>query len=237
MRGDVVEIWPAYEDTAVRLSFFGDELEEIVSVHTLTGEIVGRHERINIYPAKHFVVQEATLEQAIGGIKDELAVRLGELNAAGKLLEAQRLQSRTTYDLDMLGEVGTCQGIENYSRHLTGRKPGERPYCLFDFLPPDFLCVVDESHVTVPQIGGMYAGDRSRKETLVAHGFRPAQRARQPPAEVPRVGAADPAAALRLGDAGGLRGQDRGGAGRAAGPPDRHPRSAGVGAPDRRPGR
>ena len=172
VRGDVVEIWPAYEDTAIRLAFFGEELEEIASVNTLTGEVLGRHERLNIYPAKHFVVQEATLEQAIGGIRDELAVRLGELTAAGKLLEAQRLQSRTTYDLDMLSEVGTCQGIENYSRHLTGRKPGERPYCLFDFLPPDFLCVVDESHVTIPQIGGMFAGDRSRKETLVAHGFR-----------------------------------------------------------------
>jgi excinuclease ABC subunit B len=172
VRGDVVEIWPAYEDTAIRLAFFGEELEEIASVNTLTGEVLGRHERLNVYPAKHFVVQEATLEQAIGGIKDELAGRLTELNAAGKLLEAQRLQSRTTYDLDMLGEVGTCQGIENYSRHLTGRKPGERPYCLFDFLPPDFLCVVDESHVTIPQIGGMFAGDRSRKETLVAHGFR-----------------------------------------------------------------
>ena len=172
VRGDVVEIWPAYEDTAIRLAFFGEELEEIASVNTLTGEVLGRHERLNIYPAKHFVVQEATLEQAIGGIKDELASRLTELNAAGKLLEAQRLQSRTTYDLDMLSEVGTCQGIENYSRHLTGRKPGERPYCLFDFLPPDFLCVVDESHVTIPQIGGMFAGDRSRKETLVAHGFR-----------------------------------------------------------------
>ncbi len=172
VRGDVVEIWPAYEDTAIRLAFFGEELEEIASVNTLTGEVLARHERLNIYPAKHFVVQEATLEQAIGGIRDELAVRLGELTAAGKLLEAQRLQSRTTYDLDMLSEVGTCQGIENYSRHLTGRKPGERPYCLFDFLPPDFLCVVDESHVTIPQIGGMFAGDRSRKETLVAHGFR-----------------------------------------------------------------
>ena len=172
VRGDVVEIWPAYEDTAIRLGFFGDTLEEIASVATLTGEVLGRHERLAVYPAKHFVVQEATLEQAVGGIKDELETRLTELRAAGKLLEAQRLQARTTYDLDMLGEVGTCQGIENYSRHLTGRKPGERPYCLFDFLPPDFLCVIDESHVTVPQIGGMYAGDRSRKETLVAHGFR-----------------------------------------------------------------
>ena len=172
VRGDVVELWPAYEDTAIRISFFGDELEEIATVNTLTGEILGKHERLHIYPAKHFVVTEATRDQALGTIKAELDERLRELNAAGKLLEAQRLQSRTTYDLDMLAEVGTCQGIENYSRHLTGRKPGERPYCLFDFLPPDFLCVIDESHVTVPQIGGMYAGDRSRKETLVAHGFR-----------------------------------------------------------------
>jgi excinuclease ABC subunit B len=118
------------------------------------------------------VVQEATLDAAIGGIRDELAARHAELLAAGKVLEAQRLISRTTYDLEMLEETGTCQGIENYSRHLTGRRPGERPYCLFDFFPPDLLCVIDESHVTVPQIGGMYAGDRSRKETLVAHGFR-----------------------------------------------------------------
>jgi excinuclease ABC subunit B len=172
VRGDVVELWPAYEDTAIRLCFFGDELEEIATVATLTGEILGRHERLSIYPAKHFVVQEATLEQAVGGIRAELEAREHELTVAGKLLEAQRLKSRTIYDLDMLEEVGTCQGIENYSRHLTGRKPGERPYCLFDFFPPDLLCVVDESHVTVPQIGGMYAGDRSRKETLVAHGFR-----------------------------------------------------------------
>jgi excinuclease ABC subunit B len=172
VRGDVVELWPAYEDTAIRLSFFGEELEEIATVNTLTGEILGKHERLSIYPAKHFVVQEATLDQAVGGIRAELAEREHELMVAGKLLEAQRLKSRTVYDLDMLEEVGTCQGIENYSRHLTGRKPGERPYCLFDFFPPDLLCVVDESHVTVPQIGGMYAGDRSRKETLVAHGFR-----------------------------------------------------------------
>ena len=172
VRGDVVELWPAYDDTAIRVSFFGDEIEEIATVHTLTGEVVGRHERLNIYPAKHFVVDEPTIERALAGIRAELDSRHAELLQQNALLEAQRLKSRTVYDLEMLEEVGTCQGIENYSRHLTGRKPGERPYCLYDFFPPDFLCVVDESHVTIPQIGGMYAGDRSRKETLVQHGFR-----------------------------------------------------------------
>ena len=172
VRGDVVELWPAYDDTAIRVSFFGDEIEEIATVHTLTGEVVGRHERLNIYPAKHFVVDEPTIERALSGIRAELDSRHAELLQQNALLEAQRLKSRTVYDLEMLEEVGTCQGIENYSRHLTGRKPGERPYCLYDFFPPDFLCVVDESHVTIPQIGGMYAGDRSRKETLVQHGFR-----------------------------------------------------------------
>ena len=172
VRGDVVDLWPAYDDSAIRVVFFGDEIEEISTIHTLTGEILGRHEKLNIYPAKHFVVDEPTVERALTGIREELALRHSELMVQGALLEAQRIQSRTTYDLEMLEEVGTCQGIENYSRHLTGRKPGERPYCLYDFFPPDFLCVVDESHVTIPQIGGMYAGDRSRKETLVQHGFR-----------------------------------------------------------------
>ena len=172
VRGDVVDLWPAYDDSAIRVVFFGDEIEEISTIHTLTGEILGRHDKLNIYPAKHFVVDEPTVERALTGIREELAMRHSELLVQGALLEAQRIQSRTTYDLEMLEEVGTCQGIENYSRHLTGRKPGERPYCLYDFFPPDFLCVVDESHVTIPQIGGMYAGDRSRKETLVQHGFR-----------------------------------------------------------------
>ena len=172
VRGDVIELWPAYEDTAIRVSFFGDEIEEITTIHTLTGEIIGRHEHLKIYPAKHFVVDEPTIERALAGIKDELAARHKELMLQGALLEAQRLLARCTYDLEMLEEVGTCPGIENYSRHLTGRKPGERPYCLYDFFPPDFLCVVDESHVTIPQIGGMYAGDRNRKTTLVQHGFR-----------------------------------------------------------------
>ncbi len=172
VRGDTVELWPAYDDTAVRLSFFGDELEEIATINVVSGEVLGRHERLNIYPAKHFVVEEQTLERALGGIEQELADRHRALIAQGAVVEAQRLLSRTTYDLEMLREVGHCNGIENYSRHLTGRKPGERPYCLYDFFPPDFLCVIDESHVTIPQIGGMYAGDRNRKETLVKHGFR-----------------------------------------------------------------
>ena len=172
VRGDVIELWPAYEDTAIRVSFFGDEIEEIATIQTLTGEILGRHDQLKIYPAKHFVVDEPTIDRAVGGIRDELDQRHRELMQQGALLEAQRLQSRTVYDLEMLEETGTCPGIENYSRHLTGRKPGERPYCLYDFFPPDFLCVVDESHVTIPQIGGMYAGDRNRKETLVQHGFR-----------------------------------------------------------------
>ena len=172
VRGDVVELWPAYDDAAIRLSFFGDEIEEIATVNTLTGEVLGRHEKLNIYPAKHFVVEEQTLDKAVVDIEAELEVRHRELMLAGALVEAQRLQARTKYDIEMLREVGTCPGIENYSRHLTGRKAGERPYCLYDFFPPDFLCVIDESHVTIPQIGGMYAGDRNRKENLVNHGFR-----------------------------------------------------------------
>ena len=172
VRGDVVELWPAYDDAAIRLSFFGDEIEEIATIHTLTGEILGRHDKLNIYPAKHFVVEEQTLEKALGDIEIDLVERHRELMLRDALVEAQRLQSRTAYDIEMLREVGTCPGIENYSRHLTGRKSGERPYCLYDFFPPDFLCVIDESHATIPQIGGMYAGDRSRKENLIKHGFR-----------------------------------------------------------------
>jgi excinuclease ABC subunit B len=172
VRGDVVELWPAYEDTVVRIEFFGDQIESIATVHALTGEILGRHERMNLYPAKHFVVDEPTLDGAIGGIEQELDTRHAELMRQGKLVEAQRLLSRCRYDIEMLKEVGTCPGIENYSRHLTGRRPGERPYCLYDFLPSDYLLLIDESHVTIPQVRGMYAGDRSRKETLIEHGFR-----------------------------------------------------------------
>ena len=172
VRGDVVELWPAYDDTVVRIEFFGEQVEAIRTVHSLTGEILGQHERMNIYPAKHFVVEEQTLQGALGAIKAELDERHHQLMVQGHLLEAQRLLSRCTYDLEMLKEVGYCNGIENYARHLTGRKPGERPYCLYDFLPPDYLLLIDESHVTIPQIRGMFAGDRTRKETLVEHGFR-----------------------------------------------------------------
>jgi len=172
VRGDVVELWPAYEDIVVRVEFFGDEIERISTVHAITGEVLGTHARMNLYPAKHFVVDEPTLDKAVVTIEAELHERHAELMRKGALVEAQRLFSRTKYDLEMLSETGTCPGIENYSRHLTGRKPGERPYCLYDFLPSDFLLIVDESHVTIPQIRGMYAGDRSRKETLIEHGFR-----------------------------------------------------------------
>jgi excinuclease ABC subunit B len=172
VRGDTVELWPAYEDTVIRISFFGDEVEDIATVHGLTGDVLGKHDAISIYPAKHFVVEDATLEDAIGAIKQDLDIRHAELMREGALLEAERLLARTTYDLEMLQEVGYCSGIENYSRYLAGRGPGERPYCLYDFFPPDFITLVDESHVSIPQIGGMYAGDRSRKMNLVEHGFR-----------------------------------------------------------------
>ncbi len=172
VRGDVVELWPAYEDTLIRIEFFGDEVEGIKEVHPVSGEILERHERINLYPAKHFVVDEPTLDQSIHLIEADLEQRHRQLLAKGALVEAQRLLSRTKYDIEMLREVGYCAGIENYSRYLSGRGPGQRPYCLYDFFPRDFLTIVDESHVTLPQLRGMYAGDRSRKETLVEHGFR-----------------------------------------------------------------
>jgi len=173
VRGDVVEIIPAYEDEeAVRIEFFGDEIERISLINKLTGAVTGTAESVFIYPAKHFVTTRPTLERALVEIEAELKERLAELRAQNKLLEAQRLEQRTRYDMEMMREIGYCAGIENYSRHISGRKPGERPYCLFDYFPKDYLLVVDESHVTVPQIGGMYEGDRSRKQTLVDFGFR-----------------------------------------------------------------
>ena len=172
VRGDIVEVWPAYDDEVIRVEFFGDDIEQISTIHSLTGEVLGRHNYLNIYPAKHFVVDEPTLEQAIGQIKDDLDIRYQELLNDNAIVEAQRLKSRTTYDLEMLETVGYCSGIENYSRYLAGRPAHARPYCLFDFFPPDFVCFIDESHVTVPQIGGMYEGDRARKLNLVEHGFR-----------------------------------------------------------------
>ena len=172
VRGDTLEIFPAYEEQAVRIEFWGDEIERISKVHPLTGEVITQLDRCAIYPATHFVTEREAIERAVTRIRAELAGRLGELRLAGKLLEAQRLESRTHFDLEMMLEVGTCPGIENYSRHISGRREGERPACLLDYFPPDYLVVVDESHASLPQIGGMYHGDRARKLTLVEYGFR-----------------------------------------------------------------
>jgi len=172
VRGDTVEILPAYEEQGVRVEMWGDEIERITKINPLTGDTIANLEKAAIYPAKHFVTSRPTIERAVGLIRDELAQRLTELRGAGKLLEAQRLESRTNFDIEMMLEIGTCAGIENYSRHLSGRGEGERPACLFDYFPEDFLVVVDESHVTLPQIGGMFNGDRARKLTLVDYGFR-----------------------------------------------------------------
>jgi excinuclease ABC subunit B len=172
VRGDTIEIFPAYEERATRIQLFGDEIERIVSVDPVTGEVVEDLERLCVFPASHYVVSKARMERAIAQIEDELKDRLAVLEGAGKLLEAQRLRMRTTYDLEMLREVGVCSGIENYSRHLDGRSAGQAPYTLLDYFPSDFLTIIDESHVAVPQLHGQYEGDRSRKETLVEHGFR-----------------------------------------------------------------
>ena len=173
VRGDVVEVIPGYEnEEALRIEFFGDEIERISYINKTDGHVLGEAEYEVVYPAKQFVTSRETIERSIGAIEAELKERLAELRSLGKLLEAQRLEQRTRFDLEMLREVGYCQGIENYSRHLTGRPPGSRPYCLLDYFPDDFLTIIDESHVTVPQIGGMYHGDRSRKQTLVEYGFR-----------------------------------------------------------------
>jgi len=172
VRGDVVEILPAYEQTAYRVELFGDEVENIVEIDPLTGEILDDFDRITIYPAKHFVISEDKIQGAVTGIRAELDERLSQLESNGKLLEAQRLGSRTRYDCELLMEIGYCPGIENYSRHFTGLPSGQRPHNLLDYFPDDFLTILDESHVTIPQIGGMYNGDRARKETLVKHGFR-----------------------------------------------------------------
>lgn len=173
VRGDVVEVIPAYEnEEAIRVEFFGDVIEKISYINRLDGRVLGEAEYEVIYPAKQFVTSKDTLERAIKGIEKELDERLEEFRKLGKLLEAQRLEQRTRFDLEMMREVGYCSGIENYSRHIAARPPGSRPACLLDYFPDDFLLVIDESHVTVPQIGAMYFGDRSRKLTLVEHGFR-----------------------------------------------------------------
>src|SRR5438270_13672811 len=172
VRGDVVELHPSYEEFAYRIVFDGDEITAIDVVNPLTGELLKSEEQVFIYPAVHYVMPEERVEGAVRSIREELELRVMTLRGEGKLLEAQRLLARTKYDLEMIEEVGYCSGIENYSRHLDGRKPGEKPYTLIDYFPKDFLLIIDESHVTLPQLKAMYFGDRNRKEILVEHGFR-----------------------------------------------------------------
>jgi excinuclease ABC subunit B len=172
VRGDTIEVIPVYEEMAVRIEMFGDEIERLMTLHPLTGEVISEDEELYIFPATHYVAGPERMERAIAGIEAELAERLEELERGGKLLEAQRLRMRTTYDIEMLRQVGSCSGIENYSRHIDGREQGSPPNTLLDYFPEDFLLVIDESHNTVPQIGAMYEGDVSRKRVLVEHGFR-----------------------------------------------------------------
>ncbi|MHA7986480.1 excinuclease ABC subunit UvrB [Rathayibacter sp. CAU 1779] len=172
VRGDTIEIIPMYEEHAIRIELFGDEIEALYSLHPLTGEVIKQLDAVSVFPATHYAASPETMQRAIGTIKTELAERLEELERQGKLLEAQRLRMRTTFDIEMMEQIGFCSGIENYSRHIDGRRPGEAPHCLLDYFPEDFLLIIDESHVTVPQIGAMYEGDASRKRTLVEHGFR-----------------------------------------------------------------
>src|SRR5690554_5132629 len=172
VRGDTVEIIPVYEELAIRIEMFGDEIEALYTLHPLTGDVVERKEQVHLFPASHYVASEERMNTAIRTIEIELGERLEELERQNKLLEAQRLKMRTTFDLEMMRSVGTCSGIENYSRHIEQRAPGTAPHTLLDYFPDDFLLVIDESHVTVPQIGAMYEGDTARKRTLVEHGFR-----------------------------------------------------------------
>lgn len=172
VRGDTVEIIPMYEELAIRVEFFGDEIDSLATLHPVTGDVIATVDQVFVFPASHYVAGPERLSRAMEGIEQELAERLAVLEREGKLLEAQRLRMRTTYDLEMLGQIGTCSGVENYSMHIDGRSPGTPPNTLLDYFPEDFLLVIDESHVTVPQIGAMYEGDASRKRTLVDHGFR-----------------------------------------------------------------
>ncbi|MFZ2963718.1 MAG: excinuclease ABC subunit UvrB [Rhodoglobus sp.] len=172
VRGDTIEIIPVYEELAIRIEMFGDEIEALYALHPLTGDVVRQMDAVSVFPGTHYAASPQTIQRAIVSIQQELAERLQELERQGKLLEAQRLRMRTTFDIEMMQQIGFCNGIENYSRHMDGREPGEAPHCLLDYFPEDFLVVIDESHVTVPQIGAMYEGDASRKRTLVEHGFR-----------------------------------------------------------------
>ena len=172
LRGDTLEVFPSYEESIYRVEYFGDEVERILQMNPVTGEVIAEHDSLIVLPATHYVTEQERLRTSLDAIEIELHERLAELDHQGKLLEAQRLRMRTSYDMEMMREIGTCAGIENYSRHLDGRQPGEAPYTLLDYFPDDFMMVLDESHVTIPQIHGQYAGDRSRKDTLVEHGFR-----------------------------------------------------------------
>ena len=172
VRGDTIEIIPVYEELALRISMFGDEIESLSTLHPLTGETLSQEETLSVFPATHYAASPEVMKRGVGAIRLELEQRGSELEKANKLLEAQRIRMRTSYDIEMMEQLGFCSGIENYSRHIDGREPGEAPSCLLDYFPEDFLTVIDESHVTVPQIGGMYEGDASRKRTLVEHGFR-----------------------------------------------------------------
>ena len=172
VRGDTIEIIPVYQETALRIEMFGDEVERLITLHPLTGEVLSEEQEAFIFPASHYSASKATMDRAIGAIESELAEQLEKFEKSGKLLEAQRLRMRTTFDIEMIRQLGFCSGIENYSRHIDGRAQGEPPNCLLDYFPDDFLCIIDESHVTVPQIGAMFEGDASRKRTLVEHGFR-----------------------------------------------------------------
>ncbi|NQV05453.1 excinuclease ABC subunit UvrB, partial [bacterium] len=172
VRGDTLEVFPAYGETIMRVEYFGDEVDRILEMNPVTGEVMEEHHELIVYPATHYVAAQDRMERAVRDIEEELIERLAVLNDEGKLLEAQRLRMRTNYDLEMIREVGSCSGIENYSRHLDGREPGEAPYTLLDYFPDDFLTIIDESHVSIPQLHGQYEGDRSRKDVLVDHGFR-----------------------------------------------------------------
>jgi excinuclease ABC subunit B len=172
VRGDTIEIIPMYEELAIRIEMFGDEIEALYTLHPLTGDVVRKMDSVSVFPGSHYVAETEVMQRAIGTIQQELEERLAVLEREGKLLEAQRLRMRTNFDIEMMQQIGFCSGIENYSRHIDGRDPGEAPHCLLDYFPDDFLVVIDESHVTVPQIGAMFEGDSSRKRTLVEHGFR-----------------------------------------------------------------
>src|SRR5207253_1831905 len=169
---ETLDVFPAYAETAYRAVFFGDEIEQLQHFDPLTGEVIAEIEHVGVWPATHYATDRPTIERAVVEIRDELEARCKELEEQGKLLESHRLRQRTQFDMEMLRELGFCNGIENYSRILDGRAAGSRPFCLLDFFPDDFVCFIDESHQTVPQIGGMYEGDRSRKQTLVDYGFR-----------------------------------------------------------------